>query len=99
MVGETLDAGAAAAEQSIVIALDVGQCAFRHGFPSVATIAEPLPPGAYILDIDSYDDAPQTIDVAAQLEVLLSWNRRAFSLLRASVKDDLWAAFLPEVSR
>ncbi len=89
------DAVASATEQNIVLQTSQGTCMFRHGFPALSAINQPIPPG-YVLDIDSYDERLQDINIEAQMAMLDAWNHQSYRLLRGAVSDELWASFNPE---
>lgn len=89
------DATASAAEQTIILQTSQGTCLLRHGFPALSTLNEPIPQG-YILDIDSYDERLQDIDIDRQMAMLDAWNHQSYQLLHGAVSDELWASFAPE---
>jgi len=94
-ITSSCDAVASSTEQSIVLQTSQGTCVFRHGFPALSTLNEPLPPG-YVLDIDSYNERLQDINIEAQMTMLDAWNHQSYRLLRGAVSDELWASFNPE---
>lgn len=89
------DAVPLSSEQSLVLQTAQGTCLFRHGFPNLSTLNEPLQPG-YILDIDSYDDHLQDINIDQHMALLSAWNHQSYRLLQSAVSDELWASFNPE---
>jgi len=91
------DATESIAEQSIVLQTAQGTCLFRHGFPAISTLNEPIPQG-YVLDIDSYDEGLQDVNIDRHMAMLDAWNHQSYQLLRGAVSDELWASFEPEES-
>jgi uncharacterized protein (TIGR04255 family) len=82
-------------EHTVVLNAHPGVTSVRYAFPSLS--AEPWPfDRGFVIDVDSYDEGKKPIQLDAQQELLTSWNRRSYELLKFSVTGDTWESFGPE---
>ncbi len=71
-----------------------GKATLRHGLQ--AADDESPPPGAYILDIDYYDDELADYDPERQVERLKLFNWRIWNIFRWSITDSEYERMEPE---